>query len=600
MASCILTTPIRPSPTTFPPLGSMAIIQALRSVGEETNFLHIDYHRYDNNYLEEYFEKNKFDFIGVSAVVSTAYAYTKYIINLIKLKQPNAVVFVGGNLAASSEVVLRYTKADFCIIGDGEVIIENLIPKLKKDGLSKKLLSTVKGLSFIDEDNNLKFTGYEHPLPAPLLETPDWTILEKENCLDHYIGKNLSNFEFFIGKTEKNSKKATIVVAKGCVARCTFCHRFEKGYRVQPNEKVLEHIKFLKKKYSITHLDIGDENFGSYKKETEVLVKQFKELGLEWRAAGVRAHTVSLELLKFYKENGCKIIIYGIESGSPKMLEVMEKKIKRDQNINAIKWTYQAGLSTVIQLVIGMPGEDDKTIDETIEFLNIVFPYYPDYFRKIFELRLSVNYAQALPGTPLYEYARENGYLKRDVKSEEDYLLSISDRDAYDNDHFINYTQQPLLKVYTWKHKIFWKLWRRHAKENLKLNFKKIDIIFAIVGIIASHIFRFKFKNKIINEMNKYNQEPGKEDHVNSMGKKNLLNYLLNLLLPWNKFTYPVIASLIAYKEAQNIKWFIKLILEHLVWSLNIFKKIQLPDKTLRKIVNIKDTDDSLLLRKGR
>ena len=50
---------------------------------------------------------------------------------------------------------------------------------------------------------------------------------------------------------------------------------------------------------------------------------------------------------------------------------------------------FEAGLSTVIQLVIGMPGEDDKTIDDTIDFLNIVFPYYPDYFRNIFELRLS-------------------------------------------------------------------------------------------------------------------------------------------------------------------------------------------------------------------
>ena len=600
MASCILTTPIRPNPTSFPPLGSMAIIQALKIVGEETKFLHIDYHRYDNEYLEKYFEKNKFDFVGISAVVSTAYAYTKYIIKLIKSKQPSAIVFVGGNLAASSEVVLRYTGADLCVIGDGEVIIKNLIPKLKKNGLTKEILASVKGLSFLDKEDKLKFTGYEHPLPAPLLETPDWNILEKENCLDHYISNNLSTFEFFIGKTKDNSKKATIVVAKGCVARCTFCHRFERGYRVQPNEKVLEHIKLLKEKYAITHLDIGDENFGSYKKETEILVKKFKELGLEWRAAGIRAHTVSPELLKFYKDHGCKIVIYGIESGSSKMLEVMEKKIKREQNINALKWTYEAGLSTVIQLVIGMPGEDDKTIDDTIDFLNIVFPYYPDYFRNIFELRLSVNYAQALPGTPLYEYARENGYLKKDVKSEEEYLLSISDKDAYDNDHFINYTKQPLLKVYTWKHKIFWNLWRRHAKENLDLNFNKFEIMVTLIGLLLSHFFKFKFENKIIRLINKFNQEPGKEDHVNSLGKKNLINYLLNLLLPWNNFTYPFIASLVAYKEAKNLKWFIKLIFEHLFWSLNVFKRINLPNKSLRKIVNIEDTDDSLLLRKGR
>ena len=58
MKICICTTPIRPVPTTFPPFGSMAIIQALRSVGEEVNFYHIDYHRYDHNQNSEYFSRS--------------------------------------------------------------------------------------------------------------------------------------------------------------------------------------------------------------------------------------------------------------------------------------------------------------------------------------------------------------------------------------------------------------------------------------------------------------------------------------------------------------------------------------------------------------
>ena len=81
---CICTTPIRPDPTTFPPLGSMAIIEALRPLCSEIKFLHIDFHRYDENYLLNYFKENNFDFVGISAVVSTAYAYTKYLSNLIK------------------------------------------------------------------------------------------------------------------------------------------------------------------------------------------------------------------------------------------------------------------------------------------------------------------------------------------------------------------------------------------------------------------------------------------------------------------------------------------------------------------------------------
>ena len=102
---------------------------------------------------------------------------------------------------------------------------------------------------------------------------------------------------------------------------------------------------------------------------------------------------------------------FGIESGSPTMLKVMEKKISLEQNINALKYAYQAGLGTVVQLVIGMPGETDETIEETVDFLKIVMNYYPDSFKKKLSFLISINYAQALPGTPLYEYARE----KRDM-----------------------------------------------------------------------------------------------------------------------------------------------------------------------------------------
>ena len=64
-------------------------------------------------------------------------------------------------------------------------------------------------------------------------------------------------------------------------------------------------------------------------------------------------------------------------------------------------------MATVVQLVIGMPGETDVTIEETIDFLKEVMKYYPDSYKNQLSFLVSINYAQALPGTPLYEYARE-------------------------------------------------------------------------------------------------------------------------------------------------------------------------------------------------
>ena len=605
---CICTTPIRPDPTTFPPLGSMAIIEALRPLCSEIKFLHIDFHRYDENYLLNYFKENNFDFVGISAVVSTAYAYTKYLSNLIKRINKNTKIFVGGNLAASSQILLRKCKIDYCIIGDGEIITNNLISYLIKNrNPSDEELNKISGICFLNENSEFIFTGYGKAPSASNLLTPNWEILEKEKCINHYMPSHGNSFKTFIPKFKPKGKTATIIVAKGCVARCTFCHRFEKGYRVNPNDKVIDHIKMLRKKYDVHQLEIGDENFGSYKEQTLELIKKFKEMNFSWKVAGVRAHTINPEVLKAFKDNGCEICIFGIESGSPKMLKIMEKKITLEQNINALKWTHEAKLATIVQLVIGMPGETDKTIDETTNFLINTIDYYNENFKKNLEYQVSINYAQALPGTPLYEYARENGFVPKDIDGEEKYLLSISDKDAYENSHFLNYTQQPLLKVFSWRYRILWKVWRVHAKRNLHLPIGLMSGGLSLICLLLNRVFKTKLKTKLINKINKlYKQEKVSfnsqtSDLYYNVDAPRILNYLLMSTFPWNNFTYPMICLFIAFREKDNWKWFFKLIKDHLAWSLNFFKKLKLPELTLRKVVNIDENNAGQLeLRKGR
>ena len=608
MKICLVTTPIRPQPTVFPPFGSMAIIQSLRSVGHDMHFHHIDYHRFTHEQNSEYFKKEKFDMVGISAVVSTAYAYTKYLSKLIKKVSPSTVVFCGGNLAASAEILHRKADIDYCIIGDGEIIAQNLVKLVENGNVNDEELNKILGITFIDSKNKFVFTGNDHPLPAEMIERPDFKILEDSNCIDHYIHDDPAEFEGSVPnfKFEDGTRSTTVNVTKGCVARCTFCHRFEKGYRVSPNESIIQHIKMLKEKYNVKYVAIGDENFGSYKKDTMELVQALGDMGIIWKAGGVRAHTVDLEMLKFWKKNGCLGVYYGIESGSPTMLRVMEKKIKLEENIQALKYTYEAGIGTVGQLILGMPGETDKTIDETIDFIKKTMPYYSKGWRKRINYMLSINYAQSLPGTPLYEYAREHGLIGTDIDSEEKYLLDISDVDAYDNDHFLNFTQQPLLKVLSWRHKIMWKIFPLHAKMNLELKLSKLSIFLSVLTMIFNKLFKTNFNSPLREHYKKCDIEfsmqrtqYGQHDYFNIKIVDRIVDSI-SLIFPWNKITYPLIILIVALKESKNWKWFFKLIIEHLVWSFNPFKKLNLPDITLRKVVNIADKDDSLALRKGR
>ena len=247
-------------------------------------------------------------------------------------------------------------------------------------------------------------------------------------------------------------KAGTVIFTKGCVARCTFCHRWDKGFRQIPAERMIRRIRHLMDQYNVGFIVFGDENFGSDRKATYELVRLIKPLDILWQVGGVRAGTVDLELLKAMRDAGCVAIYYGFESGSPEILKVMEKKLDLEHNLNAARWTHEAGLFTIYQLVLGMPGETHSTIRDTIEMVKQITAFLPDPPSN----RLSPNFIQALPGTPVYEHARTIGLIGSTLEEEEAYLLSISDVDAGDDTKFLNFTNYPYLTVQSWRPRVMY------------------------------------------------------------------------------------------------------------------------------------------------
>jgi hypothetical protein len=193
-------------------------------------------------------------------------------------------------------------------------------------------------------------------------------------------------------------------------------------------------------------VNFSDENFGTDRKWLANFTQEIAKRDLLWRVSGMRVNTINPETIKKMKGAGCSCIYYGMESGSQKMLDVMEKVTKVEQNYNAVKWMAENNLYTIVQLVIGMPGETQKTIDETCEFTS----YFVEQSPQTDPNALSINFAQALPGTPLYEFARHKGDIGLSLDSEEEYLLQISDRDARDGETFLNFTEYPRLLLEKW------------------------------------------------------------------------------------------------------------------------------------------------------
>lgn len=455
MRIVICTTPIRRHATEYPPFGSLAIIQSLRSVGHNPYFYDIDGLRPTFDEVLEFLRGEQPDVVAISAVVSTAYAYTKQLCLALRKIAPHTKIILGGNLAASAEILHRKATVDFCVVGEGERVIVNLIQYLEShpDTRDDPALERIKGITYLRRDGHMNFTGYEIAIPAAEFLDPDFSILEEYSRIENFIGDPLSRFDFAqdpraheahrVGK-----KMSTVVSTKGCVARCTFCHRWDKGFRADPVDDIIRRIRYLMEHYNVGFIQFGDENFGSDRRQLDELIGAIKPLDVLYKVGGVRCRSVDPDLLRRMKESGCVALYYGMESGSPDILQVMEKNTSLEENLNAARWTHEAGLYTVCQLVLGMPGETETTISETIEFLKSATESLPESPTR----RLSINYTQALPGTPVYEYARANGLIGRSLEDEEEYLWTISDSDAAVDT--MNYTSSDHLTVQSWRQKI--------------------------------------------------------------------------------------------------------------------------------------------------
>ena len=168
MKILICTTPIRPVPTEYPPFGSLAVIQALQCAGYDPVFFDIDALRPSVGEVIERFQAEAPDVIGISAVVSTAYAYVKQLCSAIKRVLPESKIVLGGNLAASAELLHRFCHVDVCVIGEGEKVIFNLADYFKQHPgrHSETGLRQIKGITYLDGDGHLSFTGYEAAIPG--------------------------------------------------------------------------------------------------------------------------------------------------------------------------------------------------------------------------------------------------------------------------------------------------------------------------------------------------------------------------------------------------------------------------------------------------
>ncbi|MDD5688009.1 MAG: radical SAM protein [Elusimicrobia bacterium] len=484
----LITIPYGENITEDVPIGISRVIEGIEpSLNCDIDFLDLYYYNLSLVEIENKIRAFSPQIIGFSAILTHSYAALKKLSIFIKDKFPNTIQVLGGEMAVISNIILQKTNIDFCVTGESEPTFSNLISKLeqnKYDLSHREVFKDIKGLAFLLNDIPY-FIGYAEE-SANGMRQMNYDLISKYTNIEHYMplvngerfrrGINKYEIESFFSLFHPDNVKkkiANVSTSKGCVNKCTFCHRFFKGYKVMQPEVVINYIEGLINKYDIGLILFAEENFGLNSVVTDKIINYLKEKKINWMAGAVKAKTINKDNIKKWKDAGCVYIGFGIESCSQRMLDIMEKRTTVTENLNAIKLCIEYNLYSGILLLIGMPGETEETIEETINNLSTVIP---DDINIPYEM--CFNWFQAVPGTPGYEYARRIGFVGLSLDDEEKYIEGLYNVNANDIKRYLNFTDYEKEEIAYWKDYIFLELVVAYMRKHgilRTLKFKKAN-----------------------------------------------------------------------------------------------------------------------------
>ena len=307
--------------------------------------------------------RNDTDVIGVSCMFSQEWLYAKRVIAAAHRAAPHAPIIVGGEHATAdpAHVLRSAPEVTACVLGEGE---ETLLEILSAVSTGREL-KDVPGLALRADDGAcLRTPPRERIRAIDDLPWPAWHLLPIEMYLDNHFGHE-----------EHNLRSMPMLATRGCPYRCTFCSSptmWGTSWLARDPQDVVNEIKYYRERYRIDHVEFYDLTAIVDRRWTlrftEILSRE--HLPITWRLpSGTRSEALDDEVLPAMAKSGCVAVLYAPESGSPRTLARIKKKMKPERMLVSMRAAVRAGLLVRGHFIMGMPGQTLSEIAETYLFI---------------------------------------------------------------------------------------------------------------------------------------------------------------------------------------------------------------------------------------
>lgn len=289
--------------------------------------------------------------IGFSIWASTKYVSLALAEAIKKKDKSRLVVFGGPEPSFSGDELIRNECVDVVVYGEAEETLAELV-------------SLYEGSAKIDFcagailKNNGKIINCGH---------------RKEiNDLDSLPFPDYSDFDL---RRYNNLHALSLMFYRGCIRRCAFCNTSVtwKKFRSRSAESIFNEMQFQLKKYpQIQKFEIDDTalnlNIAELSRLCDLIISN--GLKISWGGSALIRKEMDSELIKKMANAGCSCLGYGLESASQKVVDSMGKGFKIEDAERVICDTYNAGIETILGIIIGFPCETDEDFQETVEFIK--------------------------------------------------------------------------------------------------------------------------------------------------------------------------------------------------------------------------------------